>query len=169
MQISQCLINKNIFRHVQHICMHFITLSLTFFMSVTQQFSIAFIALQPSLLWCQIICVHQCTSFLIPQNVMHSKERIEGSPLLPILSTSPGTFQPSQVISKVSLPFLNNNFNQAVSVKRTHLFIQSYSGVYWPLTNHIGFHSCSFSEQPWVRLILTLRILQHVLLATLCS
>jgi hypothetical protein len=47
--------------------MHFITLSLIFFMSVTQQFSIIFIALQPSLLWCQSIFVHQCTGFLIPQ------------------------------------------------------------------------------------------------------
>jgi len=97
------------------------------------------------------------------------KERIEGSPLLPILSTLPGDFQPSQVISKVSLPFLNHIFNQAVSIKRTHLFSYLYSGVYWPLTNQTGFHNCPFSEQPWFRPILTLRILQHALVATLCS
>ena len=108
-------------------------------------------------------------AFSSPKSVMHNQRRIEASPLLPILSTSPGDFQPSQVISKVSLPFLNHNFNQAVSIKRTHLFSYFYSGVYWPLTNQTGFHNCPFSEQPWFRPILTLRILQHALVATLCS
>ena len=60
--------------------------------------------------------------------MMHRKERIEGSPLLQILSTLPRAFQPRQVISKVSLPFLNHSFNQGLSVKCTRLFIWSYSG-----------------------------------------
>ena len=47
------------------------------------------------------------------------------------------------------------------STKPHQLNILVYSfnhtqGIYLPLTNYTGFHNCSFSEQPWLGLTLTL-------------
>jgi hypothetical protein len=78
---------------------------------------------------------------------MHSKERIEGSPLLQILSTMPGDFQPSRVISKASL-----------------------SPLYFCNSTPYRDLPALFLEPPCLGLTLTLfRIPQHDLIETLCS
>jgi hypothetical protein len=99
------------------------------------------------------------------ENIILSEERIGDSPLLPTLSTPPGL---EFSLVELSLrPYCLFLITASTKPYQLNVLIYSFNhtrGVYLPLTNYTGFHNCSFSEQPWVRLILTLRILQHALI-----
>jgi hypothetical protein len=99
------------------------------------------------------------------ENIILSEERIGDSPLLPTLSTPPGL--EFNLVELSLRPYCIFLITTSTKPYQLNVLIYSFNhtwGVYLPLTNYTGFHNCSFSKQPWVRLILTLRILQHALI-----